>query len=214
MGSTSADRERDRTLALAAEGDAQAWRRLVEQYSPRVFALLVRQCGDRELADELTQVTFVKLLTQLGSEGGYKERGRFEPWLFRVAVNALRDEMRRRKRQATPMDFAPGSAGSARLGERDGRFDAAAKGRSAGERGGLNADDPAEQVSTREQVELLRAAVGTLSPDDQQILHLRYTAGLSFAQIAETIEQPLGTVLSRGHRAVAKLKKLMMESES
>ncbi len=214
MGSTSADRERDRTLALAAEGDPEAWRRLVEQYSPRVFALLVRQCGDRELADELTQVTFVKLLTQLGSEGGYQERGRFEPWLFRVAVNALRDEMRRRKRQATPMDLAPGSAGSARLGQPDRGFDAAAQSRSAGERGGLSADDPAEQVSTREQVELLRAAVGKLSPDDQQILHLRYTAGLSFAQIAETIEQPLGTVLSRGHRAVAKLKKMMTESES
>ena len=44
---------------------------------------------------------------------------------------------------------------------------------------------------------------------DQQILYLRHTAGLSFNQIAETLEEPLGTVLARGHRALAKLKKLL-----
>jgi RNA polymerase sigma factor (sigma-70 family) len=85
------------TLQQAAAGDDAAWRQLVEQYARRVYALLVSQCHDRELAEELTQVTFVKLFDQLRRKNGYQERGRFEPWLFRVAGNHLRDEMRRRK---------------------------------------------------------------------------------------------------------------------
>ena len=48
---------------------------------------------------------------------------------------------------------------------------------------------------------------------DQEVLHLRHTAGLSFAEIAETLEQPLGTVLARGHRALNKLRKLMLANE-
>ncbi len=65
----------------------------MELYSGRLYALLVRQCGDGELAEEITQATFVKVVTQIGR---YREQGKFEPWLFRIAMNQLRDEMRRR----------------------------------------------------------------------------------------------------------------------
>ena len=85
-------------LRLAAKGDAGAWRGVVEAYAGRVFALLARRCGDRELAEELTQAVFVKVVTRIG---GYRDTGRFEPWLFQIAMNTLRDEMRRRGRQAT-----------------------------------------------------------------------------------------------------------------
>ena len=56
---------------------------------------------------------------------------------------------------------------------------------------------------------LLKQAIETLPEADREVLHLRHTAGLSFAQIAETLDQPLGTVLARGHRALGKLKKRM-----
>jgi RNA polymerase sigma-70 factor (ECF subfamily) len=61
---------------------------------------------------------------------------------------------------------------------------------------------------------MLRRAVARLPEADQQILTLRHTAGLSFAQIAETLGEPLGTVLARGHRALAKLKKLIEKQEN
>lgn len=197
------------TLRAASSGDAEAWRSLVAAYSGRVFGLLVKQCGDRELAEELTQVTFVKLVDQLSAakDGGYEEKGRFESWLFRIAMNKLRDEMRRRKRQARPTDMTPGSGKG-----NDGASNSLGEFAASNEEGGLG-EDPAERLSRAEQVARLKGVIDGLSEADREILHLRHTAGLSFAQIAETLDQPLGTVLARGHRALGKLKKQMMDEE-
>ena len=195
----------DKTLAAAAAGDGQAWAQLVQAYSGRVYGLLYKQCRDRELAEELAQETFVKVVQKLTQEGGYREQGKFEPWLFRIAMNNLRDEMRRRGRQARPMDMSP--AATASSSETPSGWAAAESGVVAG--GPWQPDQPFEQLDRAEQVDLLRQAISTLPDADQEVLHLRHTAGLSFAQIAEALDQPLGTVLARGHRALGKLKKLM-----
>jgi len=184
------------TLRQAAGGDDEAWRRLVAEYTRRVYALLVHQCRDRDLAEELTQATFVKLFDQL-RRNGYQEQGKFEAYLFRIAMNHLRDEMRRRQRQARTMDMSP-AAGSGR--NEDGGLTFAATSKDA---------PPLQRMQHDEQVKKLRAAIATMSDADQQILHLRHTAGLAFAEIAETLDQPLGTVLARAHRALKKLKDIM-----
>lgn len=192
------------TLKQAAEGNADAWRMLVNAYTPRIFGLLVKQCGDRELAEEITQTTFVRLVTHLAR---YDEQGRFEPWLFRIAMNQLRDEMRRRKRQAKPMDMTPGAA---RGGDQASAWAGAQQhlAEQAGDGG-----DPAAQMAQGEQIAQLKAAIAQLPEADREILHLRHTAGLSFQEIAESLDQPLGTVLARGHRALGKLRKMMMEMD-
>lgn len=183
----------DGTLAAAARGDESAWRQIVDAYSGRVFGLLVRQCRDRELAEEITQATFVKVVKKLGD---YNESGKFESWLFRIAMNRLRDEMRRRKRQANPVDFAgtpPETIGFA---------DASAD------------HGPVQPLIDAEQADALHAAIAELSEADQQVLHLHYTAGLGYQEIADTLEQPLGTVLARGHRALKKLKAKLVEADA
>lgn len=178
------------TLAAAAAGDAQAWRQIVEAYSGRVYGLLYRQCGNGDLAEEMTQATFAKVVSKLAD---YDEQGRFEAWLFRVAVNRLRDELRRRKRHAVPVDF------DATPPEALGQF----------------ADGPTPQQSMEqdERIEALRAAMTQLPPADRELLELRYTAELSFAQIADVLNQPLGTVLARGHRALKKLRAMLEDAE-
>ncbi|MCC7407688.1 MAG: RNA polymerase sigma factor, partial [Phycisphaeraceae bacterium] len=85
-----------RTLVLAAGGDASAWEALVGAYTGRVYGMALRRCGDAELAEEITQGTFVKVVEHLPR---YQERGKFEAWLFRIALNLLRDQMRQRKRR-------------------------------------------------------------------------------------------------------------------
>ena len=195
----------DQTLSAAAKGDGQAWAQLVRAYSGRVYGLLYKQCRDSDLAEELAQETFVKVVQKLTQDGGYSEQGKFEPWLFRIAMNNLRDEMRRRGRQAKPMDMSPGAtAGST---ETPSAWAAAEPGVRSG--GPWQPDSPFEQLNRAEQVDLLKQAIATLPDADQEVLHLRHTAGLSFAQIAEALDQPLGTVLARGHRALGKLKKIM-----
>ncbi len=193
------------TLRQAADGDAQAWTLLVHTYSGRLFGLLFQRCADRELAEELTQATFVKLVSKLDDFAGYEERGKFEPWLFRIAMNKLRDEMRRRKRQASSLDMSPGATGQ---GDRASAWAAVESGvtRDAGRTAPDIGENPLEALNRAEQMDLLRAAIAEMSEADQEVLHLRHTAGLSFAQIAETLDQPLGTVLARGHRALKKLR--------
>ncbi|MEM1210003.1 MAG: RNA polymerase sigma factor [Planctomycetota bacterium] len=198
------------TVRSAVEGDEAAWAALVHAYTPRVFRLLRRRCGDAELAEELTQVTFVKLVQTFHDPekaATYREQGRFEPWLFRVATNALRDEMRRRGRHATPMDTTPG-AGS---GETASAF-AAAEARMAHD--AADRHDPSNRLLAGERRADLAKALAELSDAEREVLTFRHAAGLSFAQIAATLDQPLGTVLARSHRAVKKLKALLDPNRS
>ncbi|MEM7577598.1 MAG: sigma-70 family RNA polymerase sigma factor [Planctomycetota bacterium] len=200
-------------LRRARAGDDTAWAELLDAYGRRVFGLLLGKCADRDLAEELTQRTFVKLVETLRDpERGatYQERGKFEAWLFRVAVNGLRDEMRRRKRQATPTDMSPAAAsGSAERAsgwaEQQTRVVS-----------GVSTPKPAplDAMQHAEQIEQLRRCIAELPEADREILELRHTAGLSFAQIAEMLDQPLGTVLARGHRAVKKLRSMMQPSDA
>lgn len=188
------DESLDGTIREARAGDAAAWRRLIDAYSGRVFGLMLRQCRDRELAEELTQATFVQIVEKLGD---YDEQGNFEAWLFRIAMNRLRDEMRRRKRHAVPTDFdsaPPDESGRLAGPSRD-------------------SVAPHAALAQRERVDELMAAVNRLNEADQQMIYMRYTADMSFQQIADVLEQPLGTVLARGHRALKKLRDLMQETE-
>ncbi len=191
MATQGSDNSMQATLAAAAAGDEAAWRSLVEQYTRRVYALLAHQCRDRELAEELTQATFVKLFDQLRRQDGYREQGRFEAYLFRIAMNHLRDEMRRRKRQARTMDV--NGQDFLLPPQQSGREQRA----------------PLERMQHEEQVRKLRTAIAAMSESDQQILHLRHTAGMAFAEIAETLGEPLGTVLARAHRALKKLREML-----
>ncbi len=202
MGSATSPDILEGLLDGASRGEDSAWKQLVDLYADRVFGLLHKHCRDRDLAEELTQATFVRIVRKIGD---YRERGRFEPWLFRIAMNLLRDEMRRRKRQATPMDMTAGG----------GRGDSQASGGWQAVQANLASSatpeqmTPFDELAQAEQVEQLKLAVEQLPEADREVLYLRHTAGLSFNEIAETLDQPLGTVLARGHRALCKLRKIL-----
>lgn len=179
----SEDLQLESTLQRAANGDELAWRDLVDAYAPRVYGLLKAQCGNHDLAEDITQSTFCTVVSKLA---GYTEQGRFESWLFRIAMNRLRDEMRRRKRHAVSV-------------EEDTLTNLA----------GADEGGPAPASSDDPTIAALRDAMEKLSDSDRQIVHLRHFGGLSFRQIADVLDQPVGTVLARQHRALRKLKELM-----
>lgn len=197
--------ERDNLEAIlrrAGQGDAEAWRVLVDTYSGRVFGLIRAQCNDTDLADEITQSTFCTIVAKIGS---YTELGKFEQWLFRIAMNRLRDEMRRRKRQARPMDdetLAGLISGGGEQGRSSSLVASGAGGTLWANPDGAGRCDPAD-------LQALRAALSQLSEADQLIIHLRHYADLSFKQIADMLNQPLGTALARHHRALKKLGEML-----
>ena len=182
MQNESHKQELHEIIVAAASGDEVAWRSLVEAYSYRVFALIRSKCANEELAEEITQSTFCTVAQKLST---YTETGKFEAWLFRIAMNRLRDEMRRRKRHAVPME-----------NEMIGVLS-----------GGIS--DQHDDEETAAQVQSLRAAVRQLSSSDQDIIYMRHSAGMSYKQIAEVLGEPLGTVLARQHRALKKLRSYM-----
>ena len=170
-------------VADAGRGDETAWRRLVELTAPRLFAVVRAQCRNEELAEEIVQSTFTSVVEKLD---GYTEDGRFEAWLTRIAINRLRDEMRRRGRQAISADEQTivGLAGAA---------------------------EPAPPESGTSVGVDLRSALDQLSDADREIIHLRHVSGLSFKEMADVLGSPVGTLLARHHRALKKLRTLLPE---
>ena len=183
----SSPEETQALLARAAGGDSSAWRRIVERWAPRVHALLRAQCRDDELAEEIVQSTFCTLAAKIGS---YEESGRFESWIFRIAMNRLRDEMRRRARQARSMEDE-------------------SLGRIAAPRGGASIASRGASAEASELHGKLEQAIARLSEADREIIELRHTGGLSFSELSDFFEEPVGTLLARHHRALKKLRVLL-----
>ncbi len=171
-------------LQQAADGNEQAWAQLVRSLAPRVHALIVANTGDHELAEEVTQSVFVTLAQRVHD---YVEQGRLEAWVFRIAMNRLRDEMRRRTRHARPV----GDVGFPEA-QRTGRED----------RSAFEATDP-------DSARALWEAVSGLSERDQEILHLRHVADMGFKAISEMLDVPVGTLLARHFRAVRRLRTIL-----
>ncbi len=183
-------------VRLAASGDEAAWARLVGEYAPRVYALLHSRCRDADLAEEITQAVFASVAEKLPV---YNEQGKFGPWVFQIAMNRWRDELRRRQRQRTAaagdaLDRLPGGGGRTGGGT--------SAGGGAGEPADYRSQDPAAAAA-------LDRALAQLSEADRDVIDLRHVGGLSFKQMADALGEPVGTLLARHHRALAKLRALI-----
>lgn len=175
-----------RLLADAAADPARAeraWTEILHRYARRVYAMARAHVRDDTTAEEIAQSVFATLATTL-SRGSYAEQGRFESWLFRVTMNRVRDEARRRKRHARPTD--PSTLADLHL-----------------------AEDSAPHAHDADTLARLRNALAHLSEPDRHVVELRHHGALSFQQIADTLGEPLGTVLARHHRALKKLRTIM-----
>jgi len=173
-------------VRAAIAGDEGAWVELLDLYTRRVFAMARSRIRDDEMAEEITQSVFVTVAEKLRS-GSYRDEGRFEAWLFRIVMNRVRDEIRRRKRSYVGSDT-----------------DAIER-----ERGGDDGDSDIADASAA-----LHRAIATLPEADQEIIALRHQSQMSFKDIAALLEEPVGTLLARHHRALRKLRGLLESPES
>lgn len=171
-------------LAHAIAGDPAAWRTVVDRYGRRLFALAKSRCKDAETAEDITQSVFATVAAKF-SAGQYIEEGKFESWLFRVATNRIRDHIRKVRRQ-------PVTADSDLVSDSESRS-----------RGSV------QDHSDPGAIDRLREAMQALGDADREVIELRHHGGMSFKQMADVLDEPMGTLLARHHRALRKLKELL-----
>lgn len=186
-------------LRRAQAGDRAAYGQLVLLYQDRLFNAVLRLCGDRDEAAELTQEAFTRGLSKLDSF-----RGDASPytWLFRIAVNLAISQLRKVHRSRTFSLDAPMAGGRG-----NGRHDVFAEG--GDQASGLvdrvsrerKSDGPSEQMEKRERDEQVLAALGRLDAEYRAVLVMRDIEGFDYQQMAEVLGLPLGTLKSRLFRA-------------
>lgn len=177
------------------KGDLATFRTLIERYHEELIRFLVRLLGDRQAAEDVFQDTFLQIHQ---SAGTFDASRRFRPWLFTIAANKGRDYLRKKGRRPQLDLSAP--IGGDRAGEGDG-------GAMYVDLMEIDVPAPDAGMDSRERDALVQQALEGLPPALREILVLAYFQRLSYVQIADDLEIPLGTVKSRLHAAVAAFAK-------
>jgi RNA polymerase sigma-70 factor, ECF subfamily len=157
--------------------------RLIEQYQHRLFRYLVHWTGRRELAEDLFQETWIRVLER-GHQ--FNDKYAFSTWLFAVARNLAIDHMRRKR---------PASLDGL-LDDGETPFDVPETGRASA----------LDMTLQREQTEQIAAGMQHLPAEYREALTLRFQEGMSLEEIASVARVPLGTVKSRVYRGLSALE--------
>lgn len=177
-------------MALAKQGSEAAYRELVRRYQRPVFSLVFRMVRNRELAEDLSQETFIKVLNAIHS---YRPEFKFSSWVFKIANNAAIDHLRRRELDTLSLEGSP-HADTPEMIE--------ATALQIGERG----ENQLEEVEHRELGQSIEAAINRLRPEYRSCILLRHVEGHTYEEIAEILGLPLGTVKTYIHRARNELR--------
>ena len=180
----------------AVLGREAAYRELIRRYQRPVFSLVFRMVRDRELAEDLAQETFVKVLNAIDS---YRPEYKFSSWIFKIANNAAIDHLRRRNLDTLSLDGSPHA-------ETAEAIEATTLQISDG------AESPLDEVANRELGSRIERAINRLRPEYRNCILLRHVDGRPYEEIAEILDLPLGTVKTYIHRARNELRILLAES--
>jgi RNA polymerase sigma-70 factor (ECF subfamily) len=180
-------------VAWALDGYEPSYGELVRRYERPVFSLIYRMVRDRELAEDLAQDTFVKVLNALDR---YNPTYKFSSWIFKIANNATIDHLRRRELDTLSLDGAPEATTPDRI-------------EATALQVGTRDESPLEEVEARELGSRIEQAIGQLRPEYQSCVILRHVEGRPYEEIAEILDLPLGTVKTYIHRARNELKEML-----
>jgi RNA polymerase sigma factor (sigma-70 family) len=176
------DKSDAQLVAGAMGGSERAFRQLVERHHPTVFAVVRSVLGDRDDVEDVVQEVFIKVYRGLAT---FRGDARFSTWIYRIARNESINAVRKKTIEGSPIeDVVVESPAAARP------------------------DTVAEREAERTEIGRYLAQ---LDDNYRTALELRYIAERSYAEIAEAMELPIGTVKSYIHRAKIELKRLMMK---
>ena len=179
------ERSDEQLMAAVMAGDQVACAVLVTRHHGPLLGYLYRLGGgDRQLAEDLVQETFVHVLRQ----HTYQVARPFKPWLYMIATNLARDYF---KSAAVRQHWRSGDTEEALLSLCD------------------SAASPVERARAAEQGSEVRAALAQLREDYRVVVVLRFYQGFSLSEIAEALDIPLGTVKSRLSAGVDRLRTVL-----
>jgi RNA polymerase sigma-70 factor (ECF subfamily) len=174
----------DEDLVVAFQsGDIPAFDQLVRRWDRKIQGVIYRLVGNHDEARDLSQEAFLKAYRALGT---FKQEARFSSWLYQIAINATRDRLRRRRRR-TDLSLD----------------DVEEKGESSLRDGAPSALDLIESSDLSRAV---AAAMAALPEEQREVVILKEYQGLTFPEIAETLDVPLSTVKTRLYRGLGQLR--------
>ncbi|NLT73090.1 MAG: sigma-70 family RNA polymerase sigma factor [Chloroflexi bacterium] len=178
-------------IAAAQRGDIRAFEHLVSSYQDAAFSVAYHILGSRDAAMDATQDAFIRAFEGLARYRG----GSFKSWILRITTNCSYDQLRyKQRRPSTPIDdLVEDDEHSSMLMAED--------------------EEPEEYAERSELNGVIRRGLRTLPKDQRAVLVLADIEGLSYNEIAETLDASVGTIKSRLSRARAKLRDFMLERE-
>jgi RNA polymerase sigma-70 factor (ECF subfamily) len=182
-----------RLMLEVRDDSAAAFEELVVRYQPRLVRVLEHLVGSRELAEDLTQEVFLRVFR---ARKQYAAGAKFATWLFTIANNAALNALRNRARRHE-IQLAPRESGSMGVRTLDGMIAA-----SSGQM-------PARQLDKAEVRQVVRVAMESLGERQRLAVLLNKFEGMSYAEIAETMELSLPAVKSLLSRARESLRQVL-----
>jgi RNA polymerase sigma-70 factor (ECF subfamily) len=175
-------------MARVQAGDLDAFEPLVQRYERRLFGYFLNLVEDPATAADLAQETFVRVYR---ATPRYRESGKFESWLFRIASNLVRSRRRRpdQRMRHLPLEDVPAGASELAAGGREAR--------------------PDEATWRAEVRDALQKALPRLPLAFREAVLLRDVEGRSYREIAEMLGVEEGTAKSRAHRGRKHLRELL-----
>jgi RNA polymerase sigma-70 factor, ECF subfamily len=174
----------DEDLVVAFQsGDIPAFDQLVRRWDRKIQGVIYRLVGNHDEARDLSQEAFLKAYRALGT---FKQEARFSSWLYQIAINATRDRLRRRRRRTDLSLDDVEERGESSL--RDG------------------APSALELIESNDLSRAVAAAMAALPEEQREVVILKEYQGLTFPEIAETLDVPLSTVKTRLYRGLGQLR--------
>ena len=182
----------DELMLRLQDGDRRAFEELVDRHQGSLLGFFIRQTRDRQLAEDLTQDTLLKVFNQ---SWDYLPRGCFRGWMFRIARNLMIDNTRRRSHDALVRALRNG-----------------AEDKPDWLTGVVSQDaSPSEQADRRELAALVEELLGQIPTEQRQTFLMHHYSGLSLPEVALAMEANLPTTKSRLRLAREKLREKLAD---
>ncbi len=196
LNSLSSKALQDLKLVKAAlkKGDQQAYASLMGRYRDSVYFMLLKMVGNKDDADDLTIEAFGKAFKRLEQ---YTPNFAFSTWLFKIATNNCIDFIRKKKNNTFSIDkpYENDEGGEMNMALRSDFL------------------DPEETMQQKQKIAMMHDVVEKLKPRYRQLVEMRYFEELSYEEIGQKLELPIGTVKAQLFRARELLLNIMKHSE-